>query len=157
MGDAMSISTPGISGLVHGRLFTSGNWPLILEARWCNVRPAFIPKGQVGRHYRAISRSGRILLASDRSLAELAGRLVRVRLQTWHKVILPGTRAEPYGILLCVQEISAPGPGPYYEATLGEPGDDNADLSLEVGALRVLEFRLEHEPFGHCLGGQSKK
>jgi hypothetical protein len=128
------------SNLLRGRLAESGIWPLLLRARGCDLRPVFLLKGQVGRHHRAVSRNGRVLLASQLSLTELAGRDVQVRLQTWHKVILPGEPAEPYGLLLCVWPDET-GERPAYEAQMLETVNEACALAVEVGGLRLLEFR----------------
>ena len=60
---------PPPDGLLSGPLSRAGTWPILLRVRCCDVRPVFLPKGRVGRHYRAVARNGRVLLASDRGLA----------------------------------------------------------------------------------------
>src|SRR6266852_7742663 len=82
-------------------------WPLTLPVVLCNLRPRFLPKGTVGRSFRAVARNGRVLLCSDRPVDELEGRAAVVRLQTWHKVILPGDAPSPYGILVCTRTQEA--------------------------------------------------
>src|SRR5947209_19911878 len=86
--------------LLGGLLADTGREPVVLIARMCDLRPRFLAKGQIGRGYRAIARNGRILLASDVPLPQLDGVVVSVRVQTWHRTILPGDPAEPYGLLL---------------------------------------------------------
>src|SRR5437879_6049510 len=94
---------PHVSRILWGPLWaTAGTLPLTLSATLCDLRPRFIQKYQVGRGYRAIARNGRVLLASDCSLADLAGRCARVRFQTWHQAILGGDKPKPYGLLICV-------------------------------------------------------
>ena len=127
--------------LLSGPLWAAaGGLPLSLAARWCDVRSRFIPKGRVGRGERAVARNGRVLLAGDRPLAELAGCAVRVRVQVWHKVILPGRPPEPFGLLLCVRGRDDVA-GPLYETRLSERPGEAFDLALDVGGGRVLEFR----------------
>jgi hypothetical protein len=130
------------SGLLHGPLLASHpSLPLNVTARLGDLRPRFIPKGRVGRGYRAIARNGRVLLASDRPLADLCERVVGVRLQVWHKAILPGDRPEPYGLLLdlrCGKGALAP---PRFEARLAAASGPGCELALDVGGGLVLEFR----------------
>src|SRR5262245_62037945 len=92
--------------LLSGPLVESAGWPLVLHPALCDLRPRFLAKGQVGRGGRAVARNGRVLLAADRPLPELAGRAAHVRLQTWHRALLPGDPPEPHGILLCLREIT---------------------------------------------------
>jgi hypothetical protein len=128
--------------LVQGPLLTAGApWPLSLCALLCDLRPRFLPKGQAGRGYRAIARNGRVLLAGDAPLAELAGRCVRLRLQTWHRALLPGDRPRPYGLLLWVR--LADGDEPECETRLARHGEGSADLALalDVGGGQALHFR----------------
>src|SRR5206468_2022091 len=77
-------------------------WPFALRAVLCDLRPRFLPKAAVGPGRRAVARNGRVLLCSDRPLDALAGQPASVRLQTWHRAILPGDLPAPYGVLLCV-------------------------------------------------------
>src|SRR5438552_7971751 len=96
------------SSLLRGPLLReAGRLPLTLHVRWCDLRPRLIAKGRAGRGYRAVARNGRVLLASDVPLADLPGRVTRLRIQTWHKVILSGDAPKPYGILLCVRGENA--------------------------------------------------
>jgi hypothetical protein len=115
-------------------------WPLLLHAVLCDLRPRFIPKGQLGGSYRAVARNGRILLASRLPLAELPGRTTQVRLQTWHKIILPGKPPEPFGLLLCIQPRSSPAALPTHAARLQPSGEPPLDLGLEVGGGLSLTF-----------------
>jgi hypothetical protein len=87
-----------------------------------------------------VARNGRVLLASPLPLSELADLVVQVRLQTWHKRILPGQSAEPYGLLLCVWPDETD-QRPDYEARLVTTVDQADELAVDVGALRLLAFR----------------
>lgn len=129
-----------LAGLLHGPLLETGNWPLLLTARLCDVRARFISKDRVGHSYLAIARNGRVLLAADRPLAELARGVAQVRLQTWHTVVLPGDEPVPWGVLLSVRSQSAPGE-PAHAVRLGTVPAESADLVLDVGGGMVLEFR----------------
>src|SRR5260370_18700991 len=90
---------------------------LCLRAVLCDLRPRFLHKCRVGRGYRAVARNGRVLLASDGPVTDLGGRVALVRLQTWHRAILPGDALQPYGLLLCVRTTEAGGE-PGYAAQL---------------------------------------
>jgi hypothetical protein len=126
--------------LIRGPLLTAAApWPLSLCVLLCDLRPRFLAKGQAGRGHRAIARNGRILLAADRPLAELVGRCARLRLQTWHRAILPGDRPKPYGLLLCVRP--ADGEEPQFETLLVSQPDGSAELALDVGGGQALHFR----------------
>jgi hypothetical protein len=124
--------------VLSGRLSEAG-LPLSLMVSLCDLRPRFIPKCKVGRGYRAIARNGRVLLASDCPLVELANRIVCLRLQTWHKAILPGDPPAPYGLLLCVrckEQATAD-----YVARLVPACEEPFDLALAVGGGLTLELR----------------
>ena len=127
------------AGLLWGPL-VSGTppFPLLLPVRLGDLRGRFLAKGRAGRGYRALARNGRILLAGDRPLGELPDRVVWLRVQTWHRAILPGDRPEPYGILLCVGR-SVP-PAPAYDARLVRCPSPTAVLTVDVGGGWVLEF-----------------
>jgi hypothetical protein len=130
---------PNLGYLLAGQL-VGGGCPLIFSARMCDLRPRFLPKGRAGRGYRAIARNGRILLASEVDLPEVADRTVRVRVQTWHRAILPDDPLEPYGLLLCVrcEEVRAE-----YEARLVRWGQkEKSALTIEVGGGMGLQFQL---------------
>jgi hypothetical protein len=104
------------------------------------LRPRFLAKGRVGKGYRAIARNGRVLLASDRSLEELAGCVAVVRLQVWRRALLPGDVPKPYGLLLCIRSDANPGAEAAYLARLVLTPDPAAVLTLDVGGCWVLEF-----------------
>ena len=126
--------------LIRGPLLTAGApWPLSLRVLLCDLRPRFLAKGQAGRGHRAIARNGRVLLAADRPPGELAGRCTRLRLQTWHRAILPGERPKPHGLLLCVRPVD--NEDPEFETRLVRLSEGSGDLILEVGGGLVLEFR----------------
>src|SRR5205823_14428060 len=102
----MEMASRLVCDLLQGSLLTKdGSWPLLLCARLCDLRPRFLVKQRVGPGYRAVARNGRVLLASDRQLVELIGCTAWVRIQTWHRALLPGDRPEPYGILLCIRSL----------------------------------------------------
>jgi hypothetical protein len=140
----MSAEIALLNSLLQGPLWSATNlWPLTLDARLCDLRPRFLSKGRVGRGYRAIARNGRVLLASDGTLVELADRPARIRVQTWHKPILPGDRPEAYGILLGVRALDDAVELDIYTARLASPSQEPCDLALEVGGGLRLEFRRE--------------
>ena len=138
--------TPGWDqggGLLRGPLLRKArSLPLGLCATLCDLRPRFLPKGRVGRGYRAMARNGRVLLASRLPLAELAGHAARLRLQPWNRAVLPGDVPEPYGLLLCLDTGRRPAPGPIYETRLEPVEGEPAELCLDVGGRLALAFRL---------------
>lgn len=118
---------------------------LCLRAVLCDWGRAFIAKGMVGRHYRAISRNGRVLLASDRPLVELKDRLLRLRITHWHRQILPGKSPSPWGLVLSawtlVEQAEDASPRPtVYRAHVSRVPLPQADLSIDLGGLRVLSL-----------------
>ena len=124
---------PAVSDLLDGSLIEGGRWPLSFLAALCDLRPRFLPKGQVGRGYRAIARNGRVLFASPLPLPAWIGRLGRLRLQTWHKAILSGESPRPYGVLVCLQPVDvAVGPAAYQCRLQSAPVEPFA-LKLDVG------------------------
>jgi hypothetical protein len=131
-----------LRSLLHGPLLSPEMpWPLTLRARLGDLRPRFLPKGEAGRGFRAVARNGRVLLASDRPVAELAGRHAEVRLQTWHRAILPGEAPRPWGVLLCVRGLGD-GAAADYTAALQRAGEGAFALALDVGGGMWLFFRL---------------
>jgi len=140
----MTAISADVSSLLHGPLRESSEWPLALRVRLGSLRPGFLPKGQAGRGYRAVARNGRVLLASDRPLQELTARPADVRLQTWHKRILPAGTLQPWGILLYVRIGAGPDRVPIFDGSLACKGDGIWELAVEVGARLVLGFRLIH-------------
>jgi hypothetical protein len=98
----------------------------------------------VGSGCRAVARNGRVLLCGDRPLEELAGQRASVRLQTWHRTILPGESPRPYGVLLCVRTRSANDPtDTRFTLHLVRPGEAEGDLRMNVGGGMVLDLRTE--------------
>lgn len=134
----MTAETTILEQLLRG---SRESWPLALRARLCDLRPRFIPKCQVGSSYRAISRNGRVLLASNEPLTELLGFPAHVRLQTWHKAILPDDPPQPYGIVFCVRLLDRPDDRPLHSMRLVAAADPSAVLALDVGGGHWLEFR----------------
>jgi hypothetical protein len=119
--------------------FAPESWPMTLDAKLCDLRLRFIAKPNVGHGRRAIARNGRVLLASDLPLAELPGKTARVRMQTWHKAVLPGDRREPFGILLVVRTpLDAERS---YVARLVTASSEPRNPAVEVGGGSLLEFR----------------
>jgi hypothetical protein len=136
----MPTSQPIAEALLRGPLARAGELPIVLNVRLEDLRARFIPKGRAGRGYRAVARNGRVLLASDRAVEELAGRVALLRIQTWHKRILPHEPPEPFGLLVCVRTGGIPESGARYLARLAEDGTSSADLIVDVGGGRVLEI-----------------
>jgi len=106
---------------------------------------AFIPKGGVGRHYRAVSRNGRVLLATDRPLEECGNRIVWLRIACSHRQILSDDESCQWGVLLVAwtpPELSAAAsPRPVvYEAHISRDLAPGAELSIDLGGLRVLSL-----------------
>jgi hypothetical protein len=90
-----------------------------------------------------VARNGRVLLASDRPVSELADRPAQLRVQTWHRTILPGDPPIPRGLLLCVRCFDGPWDGAYV-TRLVRRGEEPFDLEIDVGggmALYVLQAK----------------
>jgi hypothetical protein len=138
--------------LLRGPLWGAGPWPLALEALLCDLRPRFLVKAAVGPSTRAVARNGRVLLCADRPPADLAGTAARVRLQTWHRAILPGEAPRPYGVLLCVRPLPEAGSAmPAFTARLAPRSGPGGALDLDVGGGLVLAFdALPHPAGGGC-------
>ena len=140
----MSAESALLDSLLRGPLWlATRSWPLTLNACLCDLRSRFLPKDRVGRSYRAIARNGRVLLASDKTLEELAGWIARVRLQTWHKAILPDEQPEPYGILLRLGALDHRAELDVYGTRLASASQEACELALDVGGGLRLEFRRE--------------
>jgi hypothetical protein len=140
---------PFTGSLLAGLLCSSAEWPYTLHARCCDLRPRFRIKQAVGSGCRAIARNGRILLCADRPLEELSGQFVRLRLQTWHRVYLPGDPPQPHGLLLCVRTLGAPdqrdtgpteGVAPLFTMRLRPLTEARGELRIEVGGGMMLDF-----------------
>jgi len=138
----MSLADPTWGDLLWGPLAVTAGDAVALTARLCDLRPRFLPKGRVGRGHRAVARNGRILLASDAPVTELGGQAASVRLQTWHRAILPGDVPELFGLLLCIRKCPSGGTASH-DAELNRRGEERAaraDLVLDVGGGMVLAF-----------------
>jgi hypothetical protein len=136
----MSSDWEHVRHLLSGPLAHEGlTWPLVLPVVLCDLRRRFLPKGTAGRGHRAVARNGRVLLCSDLPPDRLVERCALVRLQTWHKAILPGEPAAPYGILLYVrtQDESS---GPLWRTKLVAARRACGDLRLDVGGGMALTF-----------------
>jgi hypothetical protein len=125
--------------LLHGPLLDRALWPLMLCVLLCDLRPRFLPKGRAGRGHRAVARNGRVLLASDVPVTALTGRPALVRLQTWHRALLPSDRPKAHGLLLCVRD--AGDAVPQHGTRLVRVPEEPFELAVEVGGGLVLEFR----------------
>jgi hypothetical protein len=135
------------TGWEHARNLFSGplaqdglSWPFVLSALLCDLRRRFLPKGTAGRGHRAVARNGRVLLCSDLPADCLDGRPARMRLQTWHKAVLPGESAAPYGVLLYVRTQGEPLAGEFWTTNLVEVHEAGGDLLLDVGGGMALAF-----------------
>jgi len=134
------------SGLLSGTLpAAEQTLPIRFWALLCDLRARFLAKGRVGTRYRFISRNGRILLATDAALEELAGQIVEARLQIWHRAILPGDKPEPYGFLLCLRSKLVCLPPPLYRADLVAAPNGSCALAIDLGGRLWLEFNRMQE------------
>jgi hypothetical protein len=121
--------------------------PLSLAAYLGDLRSRFLYKGRAGRGHRYVARNGRVLLVTERVLGEWVDCLAHVRLQIWHRAILPGDRPEAYGVVMRLGEMSAGSPLPggrgsaVSQARLVKPHDGAVDLAVDVGGRLVLEFQ----------------
>jgi hypothetical protein len=64
-----------------------------------------------------------------------------MRLQIWHRALLPGDRPEAYGILLCIRSESGSVINPIYHTKLVQSPAPNSALALDVGGGLALEFQ----------------
>jgi hypothetical protein len=118
---------------------------LCFQAILCDLRPRFIPKCRVGGGYRAVARNGRVLLASNLPMESLIERKVAIRLQLWRKIILPGTKPEAYGVLMCARGLDPgvrsgfEGQAVYHSCLVSEP-PSAADLAVDLGGGMALVF-----------------
>jgi hypothetical protein len=149
----MMSSTVNLDELISGPLLSkAGGLPLSFRAVLGDLRARMIVKGRIGCGYRAVTRNGRILLASDRSLEELVGQVTRVRIQTWNRIILSGEAPEFYGLLLHVRAEPPRPKNPFGDRELfSHPREESLyalrllardgrdyDLTLDVGGGMVL-------------------
>jgi len=126
--------------LLSGPLPGGLPWPLTFPAVLCGLRRRFLPKGTAGRGHRAVARNGRVLLCSDLPPDCLVGRPALVRLQTWHKAILPGDAPAPYGVLLYARTQGELPAGPFWTIQLVQVREATSDLVLDVGGGMALAF-----------------
>jgi len=141
---------PFAGSLLTGPLCSMGEWPYSFHVRCCDLRPRFLIKsppypprmgGNKRGGCRAIARNGRILLCADRPVEELPGRLVRLRLQTWHRIYLPGDAPQPHGVLLCVRDRAGDaGNTPVFEMCLRPRVEAKGELRIDVGGGMMLDF-----------------
>ncbi len=121
----------------------SGQTSLAVDAILCSFGRAFISKGQIGVHYRAISRNGLVLLVSPDPPSRLDGVRARLRLAVWHRAFLRNEPAEPWGILLhATPQISrhAEGVSDLLQAAIEREALRAAALSIDLGGERILNF-----------------
>src|SRR6266849_6544526 len=154
--------THQLKHLISGPLLESGDRQLIcFRAILGDLRPRFIPKGQIGRGYRAIARNGMVLLASRYPLGELIGREADIRLQAWRKVILPGEKPEIFGVLICIQgfEDSSYLNGSekcgIFHVRLSDVGVASAEITLDVGGGSTLVLEKKNHEIHES--GEKKK
>lgn len=139
----MGAPWPFAGALLTGSLCSTCEWPYTLHACCCDLRPRFLIKQAIRSACRAIARNGRILLCSDRPLEQLPGRIVRLRLQTWHRAYLPGDAPQPHGVLLCLRCLEgAEFPTPRFTMRLGKNAEALGELRIDVGGGMMLDFRL---------------
>jgi hypothetical protein len=143
----MLMDAQDLGYLLWGPLAHTQADSLTITAMLGDLSPRFLPKGRVGPGYRALARNGRVLLASDTPLAELNGKVAEVRVQTWHRAILPGDKPKPYGLLLSVRKATSECRPSHIVALIDctEEHAAEADLVLDVGGGTVLAFRVVRE------------
>jgi hypothetical protein len=132
------------------QMLLSGPWaqekplPISFQAVLCDLERRFIAKGSAGSGYRAVARNGRVLLASHVPVTQLDGQIAEVRVQIWHKAILPNDPPLPYGLLLCIRNLDCTqGRAVLRTRLVAERRLDAPDalcLRIEVGGGQVLEF-----------------
>jgi hypothetical protein len=136
-----------VATFLSGPLAEGGRLPLVLSAVLCDLRPRFLAKGRVGRGYRAVARNGRILLASHLALEDLAHAPAQVRLQVWHRVLLPDDPPVPYGLLLSIRSGFRADIRTIFQARLaprsGSASPGSCGLTVDVGGGMGLEFHRE--------------
>lgn len=74
---------------------------ILLHAAVPCLAPAFTSKGRIGRHYRAVSPNGHVLLVTSCEASEMHDAIARLRLSVWHQSRHRGEPAAPWGIVLC--------------------------------------------------------
>jgi hypothetical protein len=126
--------------LICGSLLSTGDWPLCVQVQLCDLRPRFIPKARVGQGYRAIARNGRVVLASDHPMEDLLGQTARLRVQTWHKAILPAEAPQIHGVLMCVRLAPSAAGQPRFKARLARKQDEPCALRIDLGGGMALKL-----------------
>jgi hypothetical protein len=139
-GEIMSGGWDEAGALLRGPLRAAAPWPFVCRALLDDFRPRFLVKAAAGTGYRAVARNGRVLLCSDRPLGELPGCAAQVRLQTWHRAVLPGEEPQPYGVLLCVRCGARRTTEPAFVARLVTAAGPAGLLDLDVGGGQVVRF-----------------
>jgi hypothetical protein len=143
--------THQLKHLIRGPLLESvDSQSICFRAILGDLRSRFIPKGQIGRGYRAIARNGRVLLASMQPLDQLIGREADIRLQAWRKAILPGEKPEIFGVLICVQGfedfsyLNRSQKHEIFHVRLSDVGVASAEITLDVGGGSTLVLEKEN-------------
>jgi hypothetical protein len=117
---------------------------LLLNVTLPPLGPAFIAKGKVGRHFKAISRNGLVILMSTFPPRDVPNSTaVRLRVAVWHRSHLQHEPATPYGLLLHAQVLQITGTLPHdrvYRAEVTASHSSDAALSLELGGERFLNI-----------------
>jgi hypothetical protein len=115
---------------------------ILLDAALPCLAPAFVSKGRIGRHYRAVSTNGYVLLLTRREAGEMEDAITRLRLSIWHRSNGAGGPAAPWGIALCALPDCAGFAEPPHLlfAKLDSGYASDAALSLELGGERFVNF-----------------
>ncbi|MGH9684841.1 MAG: hypothetical protein ACRD4S_14660 [Candidatus Acidiferrales bacterium] len=142
-----------LSSIAAGSLwseFDSGIWSsMLLDVTLPPIASAFIAKGKVGRYNRAIARNGMVLLLSSCELPKLERSRIRMRISIWHRVVLPGDRPAPHGLLFVADAFKGGGMqgGNAQDSalqslagSLSGSHDTSALLSIDLGGGRFLNF-----------------
>lgn len=137
----MTCLWPFAGSLLAGPLCSTSEWPYTLYTRCCDLRPRFLIKPAIQSAYRAVARNGRILLCTDRPLEQLPDRIVRLRLQTWHRIYLPGDAPQPHGLLLHVRAFDGEEENaPRFTMLLEKTSEARGELRIDVGGGMLLDF-----------------
>jgi hypothetical protein len=144
---------PFLRQIVSGRFWEesqrAGQFPIRQSVILCDFLPAFIPKGRVGRHSRAISRNGLILLMNSLASEPISGLSAELRLGFWNRSILPDSAPEPYGILMILRPFAAERaalPSDCCVTTFSGTVPSNAVLSLDLGGNKFLSILRQEFP-----------
>jgi hypothetical protein len=128
------------SGLLTGLITADPSLPVRLRVLFGDLSSRFLSKGRVGHGHRYISRNGKVLLATDVALKDLAQQIAEMRLQVWHRTLLPGDKPEPFGFLLCVRGASVEPALGLHRANLVAVPASPCELAIDVGGRMWLEF-----------------